>query len=217
MRIVITSATENETLAAKTAMENHEVRGHELVFHCSGVGMLASAVSLTRMVYEYKPCLVIQAGIAGCFDEKAALAEVVAVGDEQLADTGVFDNGEWKDLFDLGFDNGNAPPFLNRRLPNPWLKELTKNLQGIRVVSGVTVNQVTTGQAVIEGIRKKYDPFTESMEGAALHYVCLTANVPFLQLRSLSNYIGQRDKSKWRIGPSIQSLNTTLVKFLKAL
>lgn len=217
MRIVITSATEKETLAAKEAMANHPLKDHGLVFHYSGVGMLASAVSLTRMVHDQRPGLVIQAGIAGCFNENAALAEVVAVGDEQLADTGVLENGGWKDLFDLGFDHENARPFLNRRLPNPWLNDLIKNLPGIRTVSGVTVNQVSTNQEAIARIREKYDPFTESMEGAALHYVCLTANVPFLQLRSLSNYTGERDKAKWLIAPAVESLNRTLVGFLKVL
>jgi futalosine hydrolase len=35
------------------------------------------------------------------------------------------------------------------------------------------------------------------MEGAALHYTCLMEKIPFMQLRSISNYIAERDKSKW--------------------
>ena len=45
----------------------------------------------------------------------------------------------------------------------------------------------------------KFLPVIESMEGAALHYVCLMEKIPFLQIRSISNYIGERDKKKWNM------------------
>ena len=50
----------------------------------------------------------------------------------------------------------------------------------------------------------------ESMEGAALHYVCLLQKVPFLQLRSISNKVGVRDKTKWKIKTAIDNLTMEL-------
>jgi futalosine hydrolase len=55
------------------------------------------------------------------------------------------------------------------------------------------------------------------MEGAALHYVCLMENIPFLQIRSISNYAGQRNKAKWNFNDSIQNLNRELVSFFNRL
>jgi len=57
-----------------------------------------------------------------------------------------------------------------------------------------------------------FDPVTESMEGAVLHYVCLMETVPFVQIRSISNYIGERNKKKWDMMDSIANLNDTLIK-----
>ena len=45
------------------------------------------------------------------------------------------------------------------------------------------------------------------MEGAALHYTCLMEKIPFIQLRSISNYIAERDKTKWDMKRSIINLN----------
>jgi len=59
-----------------------------------------------------------------------------------------------------------------------------------------------------------FDPVTESMEGAALHYVCLMENVPFVQIRGISNYIGERNKQKWDMMNSIVNLNETLIKII---
>ena len=52
------------------------------------------------------------------------------------------------------------------------------------------------------------------MECAALHYVCLQQNVPFLQIRSVSNEVGERDKSKWKIKEAVENLNNELIKIL---
>ncbi len=48
------------------------------------------------------------------------------------------------------------------------------------------------------------------MEGAALHYVCLQEQIPFVQIRSVSNYVGERDKTKWKMKEAIENLNTEL-------
>jgi futalosine hydrolase len=56
------------------------------------------------------------------------------------------------------------------------------------------------------------------MEGAALHYTALMEGVPFLQLRAISNYIGERDKSMWKMAEAVSRLNEELQKLLtKAL
>ena len=54
----------------------------------------------------------------------------------------------------------------------------------------------------------------ETMEGAALHYVCLSERIPFLQLRCVSNYVGERDKSKWALREAIMNLNIELQRLI---
>jgi futalosine hydrolase len=55
------------------------------------------------------------------------------------------------------------------------------------------------------------------MEGAAFHYVCLMEQVPFIQFRAVSNYVAQRDKTKWKLKQAIQTLNDKLVFILQEL
>ena len=63
---------------------------------------------------------------------------------------------------------------------------------------------------MIQFYRNAFDPVTESMEGASLHYVCLMEDIPFVQIRSVSNYIGERNKQKWNMMDSIINLNKAL-------
>jgi futalosine hydrolase len=212
MRVIITAATVAEWMPSFLEMNNRRLR---IRFHQSGVGMLATAVSLSKLLAEEKPDLIIQAGIAGCFDETISLGKVLAIRDESLADMGVEEDGKWKDIFDLKLEKSSYHPFERRRLPNPWLADF--NLLKLPEVSAVTINTVTTGKERIQQLIRKYDPVTESMEGAALHYTCREAGIPFLQIRSVSNYIGERNKANWKIREAVDSLNQVLVKYVDKL
>ena len=55
------------------------------------------------------------------------------------------------------------------------------------------------------------------MEGAALHYVCLHEKIPFLQLRTVSNYVGERNKTKWNIADAFENLNLELVTLINQI
>src|SRR4029079_19122905 len=85
---------------------------------------------------------------------------------------------------------------------------------GLTIVDGVTVNEISTNKKRIVYYREQLNDSVESMEGAALHYVALQEKIPFLQMRSLSNFVGERDKSKWVMDIAIANLNIELKRIL---
>ena len=208
------------TIAAATRLELREdtirrVGRHSIDIVYTGLGMLPSAVRLTQYVLQHKPGLIIQAGIAGSLDTSIRLGDVVAVKRECLGDTGVQEGGVWKDIFDMGFQQADEPPFSDRHITNEWLA--TYNILQLPEVTGVTINQITTSADSIQMLETKYGAQVESMEGASLHYVCKLFNIPFIQIRAISNYIGERDKGKWKIKEAIQSLNETVSRMLNLI
>jgi futalosine hydrolase len=48
------------------------------------------------------------------------------------------------------------------------------------------------------------------MEGAALHYYCMQKGVSFLQIRSISNEVGVRNKTQWKMKEAIENLTHAL-------
>jgi futalosine hydrolase len=85
------------------------------------------------------------------------------------------------------------------------------------LAGAITVNGVSENEATNLLYKAKYQPLIESMEGAAFHYVCIQQKIPFLQIRSLSNYVGERNKTKWKMQASIQSLNESLVQIVDSI
>lgn len=218
MRIVVTAATVDEWMPAYLQVDSlytSDSNRMKVSFHQSGVGMLASAVALTRLVNDEKPDLLVQVGIAGSFDPSIPLGKVICIRDESLGDTGVEEEGKWKDIFDLKLEKSSYPPYEKRKLPNQWLS--TYNLLKLPELGAVTINEVTTRPERALQLAKKYEAAIESMEGAALHYVARQFNIPFIQMRAISNYISERDKSKWEISLAIENLNQAILKYLDKL
>lgn len=217
MNIVLAAATRREIEPVIHYLnERIYLRKHQSVdVVTTGVGMMNTTYALTRKVCTDKPTLVVQAGIAGSFHPIYAPGMVVTVREEMVGDLGVLQQGEWQDVFDMGLDKENTSPWHEKKLVNPH-KNLLNKLP-LECVRAITVNQVSTDMDSIQRMRDKYQPVVESMEGAAFHYVCLKEGIPFLQIRAISNMVGERNKSKWKMAEAITSLNEQLIKLLNQI
>lgn len=180
----------------------------------SGIGLLASTYSLQKQINIKRPDLIIQAGVGGCFDKNIALGSVMAIKKDCVADQSVVELAELKTLFDLRLVPADQFPYKKGWLVNP-LKKLDP--LPVPLVTGISVNEITTDPSRVALYKKLFSPVLESMEGAALHYVGLMEKIPFLQLRSVSNYIAERNKKNWKLAPAVTSLNKVLWQVLKQL
>jgi futalosine hydrolase len=180
-----------------------------------GVGA-HSANYCIQQYCKQSPALIIQAGIAGSFNPQLGLGNVYFVGNDRFADIGIEDDLQFVDIFETKLIDGHSFPYTNGWLFNtemPYPVFFT----GLMNVSALTVNTVSGNQHTINQLTSKYKASLESMEGAALHYVCLLEKIAFVQLRAVSNYVEIRDKSKWNIALAVENLNNTLIEFVQTL
>jgi futalosine hydrolase len=181
----------------------------------TGVGAVAATYAITRYLQHKRPELIIQAGVAGCFDPSIEQGTVFAVHKDALADLGVQEKNGFQTMFEMGLAGSNEAPFKKSMLVNPN-KTLLKRSR-LKKVTAITVNEISTSKKRIQEYQELYNPALESMEGAALHYVCLQENIAFMQLRSVSNTVGERNKKKWNLPLAIDNLNKVLVRLLEGL
>jgi len=180
----------------------------------TGIGLTATTWSLTRHLLLKKPDLVIQAGVGGCFDTRIPTGTVMAIKQETIADQSVIELNALKTLFDLKLVPENQYPFSKGWLVNK--NDLLKKVK-LKKVKGISVNEITTDRKKVKFYEKQFSPVVESMEGAALHNVCLMEKVPFIQLRAVSNNMAERNKKNWNMKTSIINLNTELIRLLDQL
>lgn len=180
----------------------------------TGIGIPSTVFHLTQKLFEKKYDMVIQAGVAGTSNDRFKLAEVVAVKEDTFADLGIEENRQFFTLFENNFIDENDFPYTDG-----WLINDHSILEKIDlpIAKGITVNKISDDDFQNKRIQQKFSADLESMEGAAFHYVCLQQKIPFLQLRSVSNQVGQRDKSKWELKKAIENLNNQLLKIIEKL
>jgi len=180
----------------------------------TGVGTAATIFFLTKRVLEKKYDCIIQAGIAGSFSDRLTLGQTVIIKEDTFADLGIEENGKFQALFETGFVGKNDFPYTGGWLINNHIF-FEKDI--LPVAKGITVNRVTDNNLQNSANKEKFSAVVESMEGAAFHYVCLQQNINFLQLRSISNRVGERDKTKWKIKEAVENLNKELIKIIDNL
>ncbi len=181
----------------------------KLDFYHSDPGIFSFSYFLTRCLNESDYDLVVNAGIAGSFSDKLAPGSLVRVEKDCFADIGVEEDGVFKDLFSMGLINHDQFPFEDGYLnESPGI--YTAIISNIPRVRAATVNQVSSKPEMIKRIKNSYQPDIESMEGAAFFYVCKMEKKNCLQLRSVSNFVGERDKTKWDTEGSLFALGESI-------
>lgn len=177
----------------------------------TGLGTTFTTYFLTKVLNTCNYDLVINAGIAGSYRDEISIGTVVNVKSEQFCDFGIEEPDFLKTIFDAGFVNPDDFPFHSGKLINPnWYENLE-----LPVVNGVTSNISHGASKSINRIKKEFDPDIESMEGAAVFYVCLMEKIPFLEIRAISNYVDVRDTAKWDIPTATDNLTTEIFRFLR--
>jgi futalosine hydrolase len=183
-----------------------------------GVGMVETAYFLGRQLALKHYDLAVNAGIAGTFNKSLPPGSVVNVVEDCVVDLGAEDGAKFLSVFELGLTDPDAHPYKGGKLINdsPGSMELI-SLQVIRklpTVKALTSNTVHGNADSIARIRRVSGADLESMEGAAFFFGCISNKVPCLQIRSVSNLVEERDKSRWNLDLALRNLNRVLLEIL---
>jgi len=205
MEILVVSATRMEIASFAELNMNVDTL-------ITGVGAPACMYTLTKQLQRKNYDMVIQAGIAGTFRNAFPPGETVVVKQDVFADLGIHEKDEFFTLFDKGFADHNTTPYTSGWLVNEGLNNFS-----LPQANAITINTVSDKYAQTELYSKKYEPDIESMEGAAFHYVCISEGIPFVQLRSISNFVGERIKTNWKMKEALQGLNENLQRIVEEL
>jgi len=205
MKILLVSATEAELEPFETIW----FRKNQVDRLVSGVGMVATAHSLTRELQSKSYDLAINIGLAGSFDRTFKLGEVVRVVEDIFSELGAEDGENILSLKEMGLSGTDILLNLDETM-NPHVNKFRK-------VRGITVNTVHGNEQSIETIQKRLHPQVETMEGAAFFYVCGKEGVSSLQLRAISNYVEKRNGEAWDIPLALANLKTAVTDLLNIL
>lgn len=179
----------------------------------TGVGMVPTAVYTSMVLGLYEYDAVINAGICGSFNRTIPLGTVLNIATDCLPETGAEDGEHFLSLVDLKLLDQDEFPFNGGKLVNDSVFD-SELIGSLPRANGVTVNTVHGNSHNIESFLARNQADTESMEGAAFMFSCKLHKIRHIQIRSVSNYIEDRNVTNWNIPLSVKNLNFFLLGLL---
>ncbi|MFI8997073.1 futalosine hydrolase [Streptomyces sp. NPDC053542] len=155
--------------------------------------------------------LVISAGIGGGFQPAAPVGALVVADDIAAADLGAETPDGFLPVTALGFGtDAHRPP-----------EEL---VAAVAAATGALPGTVLTGSTVTGSAARAKElldrhprALAEAMEGFGVAEAAAAHGVPVLELRTISNPVGPRDRAAWRIGEALAALTAAFADLPRAL
>ena len=154
-----------------------------------GVGPVEAAATVAAALQRDRPDAVVHVGIAGA---RGISPGTVVIGTEAVY-----------------CDLAAAFPLVDRAAADPLLLEAAR-----RALPNAPVVRIGTSAAV-GGVA--HDVPVEAMEGFGVLRAAALAGVPALEVRSVSNEIGEGDRSLWRIDEALGALAAVLPVLLASV
>lgn len=178
----------------------------------TGVGAMMTSYAMATYLKIGDIDLALNVGLAGSFRTNIDKGDVVNIKSDRFGDVGVEEaDGSFTDIFDLELHDKNKFPFSNGEILNERVKVMPPNIPSVK---GITVNTVHGTAKSIHLIKAKYNPDTESMEGAGFMYACNMLQIKGVQIRGISNFVEVRNKSNWEIELAINNVNAYIIDYL---
>lgn len=163
---------------------------------CLGIGLVGFGGNLAKLLFRNGYSRVIVVGIAGALPgSDLVLADTVRVDEECVGDEGY--------VFSATFQPYFRRPHVFRASPARTAPSQIAALPGVR---GVSVNTLTASSQILECRAKFFGAKVEAMEGASAFAISKAMNVEVFELRTISNFTGDLDESKWNLRHSLRTL-----------
>jgi len=211
---------------AATELESARLRSSSCAVVVAGIGAVNTAHALTQhFARQPRPALVIQAGIAGAYVPAGiAVGSVVLASSDTYGDLGVLTPDGWQPLEAIGIPlvaavNGRPARFNEF----PLDEQLVARAAGAggssiaRTGRFLTLSQVTGVRALGDALHDRFGALCESMEGAAAAQVCALHDVPFLEVRGISNLVEDRNRAAWRIPEAADAAQAVALRLAENL
>lgn len=191
-----------------------EASGFDVVV--AGVGSAAAAASTAVALSSRKYRLVINAGIAGGFVGEAEVESIVVASEIVAADLGTESADGFISLDELNL--GSSRIKVEEDLVTSVMKSLEK--AGLSAHTGpiLTLSTVTGTAESAKMLAERVEGATaEGMEGYGVAVAARQFGVPVMEIRSISNMVGPRDRDVWRIKEALAALEKASSVLLEVL
>ncbi len=219
-----TTVTGTTTLGSKLIIEG--LLANQRVLVCvGGMGKVNAAHAATLMISNFNPRALIVFGVGGAYHSSGATVGDIALASEEIAgDDGVLTSEGFKDTEYLGItlvQSDHSQRYNRFPVSADHLKKAQQALSRltthtpIHTGTFVTLSTSTGTSHRAKELERRYHGLCENMEGAAAAQVAELHNVPWLEVRGISNIVEARDLKKWDIPTAVEAVQLAVQQILE--
>lgn len=192
-----------------------ETNGYDVLVVAGGVGPAAAAAATAHVCATESVGLVVSMGVAGAFASARLRHGDTAVATSIVAaDLGAMSPERFLDLTALGLDGGATVDC------RPDLVSAVRDrldAAGLHVAVGaiLTLSTMTGTAERAAELMSRHGAVAEAMEGAGVAHVAALHGLPVLEVRTISNEVGLRDRTSWDLVSALTSLGTAAGAILR--
>lgn len=184
-KILITYALEEE-------IGNIQMQGLNVVFCCTGIGKVSTAINVYESVLFEHPDLVLNIGTGGSINR-------------QVGDILICSNFIDRDLFKISSFGVN------------WRLDFREELKSLGLLAGYKYDGIVSTGDTFQTIQDEsgFNGDVFDMEAYAGAQVCRKFGIPYLSIKYVTDIIGQNSIKHWE--EKLKDARTGLTEFLKTL
>jgi futalosine hydrolase len=226
---------EAELLLAKTAVTRTTPLGSksiiagtlanlEILLCVGGMGKVNAAHAATLLT-RYDPQALLIFGVGGAYPSSGAAVGDIALAKEEIAgDEGVLTVDGFKDTEYIGIPllkTATSVIYTTYPASGSLLDRARQTLiqhhgsGKVHVGSFITLSTCTGTTARARELEDRYRGLCENMEGAAAAQVAACHNVPWLEVRGISNIVEDRDLKKWDIPKAADAAQKAVIHIIE--
>lgn len=216
--ILVVCATELELLPLLDLLPADDAQW--MSFVC-GVGVVETTLHLSRFLAEQQNAFtaVLHFGVAGAYlaeaETEVDLLDICMAEQELFGDFGICHRDHFEALPDHLVHRSTYN--LDRALLQNCLGVLGEQNIPCRQGGFVTVAGVSATAERGRQLKNQYDALCENMEGAAVARVCEEFSIPLVEMRCISNFVEDRNLSRWKLNDACRRAAWVAAKLLQEL
>ena len=180
---------------------------------CGGIGKVNAAMSAQLLIDRYHPDLVINAGVAGCFEDLPIGTVVLARGFIQHDfDTSALDGPAYEGL--VATVNYIVFPTSS---PEKAVAAMDATGHPYRTGLVATGDWFASDSPRARHIAERFRPLLCDMEGGAVAHVCVRNRVPFMALKSVSDCLFGNSDYSFNFPAAMEKLDAVVMDFIDQL
>ncbi len=193
----------------------------------TGPGMANTVHGVAVAIAAKRPRLIIQTGCGGGFAQSGIDIGDVAIASAEIdAQLGLEQAGAGISIDTLPFpvirrhgrEIFNCYPVAKKEFNNALATLKTRFSESDTTVFAgpfITVTTITASTGRAGDLYRRHGALVENMEGSGAAPVAALHDLPFLEIRAVSNGVGERDKSKWDLPLSFERCSRAVLLYLE--